>query len=705
MALNSVGLGFAFGAKDDGLLSMQEKTAKGFARIGGVLGDLNSLASKFTSTGMNLANDLETARTRWDKSARAIIADAGYTDEAFDRLRRQATSMAEGLNLSADVAAEAAVAYERLGKEFSEAGLSSASDVAKFFEITGIRGKQMAKVLKTMAGADLRRFGNMLAFAGGELKSVSGATQFMIDNLDLFRERTGLTGKSAANFAQEMLLGSSFFMHFTEDAGIATKAMTGFSKGLFSSEKNLARLRSGLVQGLPPQLKELGITSQSLDKAFAIGQKDPAAALREILSLGQQIFKVGGEEGLGFFMTRMQEAFGTDFGTMLATAIRGGGGLDALDKLTEAAGKANTTLKDLTDLRTTGRTLQEWLVLYEKQFVTKFRRLGGTHGSIVKEMKGAMDSYSKTLSDIAGDPNAPLHEFVKVMSRAHSIGAQEFLPKFMRPMAVVFGMTFKTLSPVISGMQQLGLEITDLFSPMKLLIGVFGAWAAALAAGMKPEDIANKTIGVFDYAIDTLLSFFQAGPGFLKTSKGIFAGFRNVFNSVVNKLTGEVLPSFWYGLVDGFTAEIHGTPLNRYSALGQAIGKAIQAAISFAKPYIDKIFSWISDMFVYHFRNAMVSSGMAKFMVDAMNSMNFVGADAKVEDYFPAGTKAPDFPSLDFSGFSAPETAMGPPGNIPYAADTNMQELLFRMDKQHSLMERLLDIQVGESNRHGPSDR
>jgi hypothetical protein len=296
-----VGIGYMFGAKDDGLKSSLKSLKTGLSDISGESGkatasggrlrdamlglqtiQLSRLTSEIESIGSTLASaaggrgpsDLESRfaqeRTALDQTMRAAGAAAGILGSDLDRLEGQAFGMSKGLNRSAEDIGKSLIEIQRRGLTPKDFGLDTMDDLFKATEVAGIGADKLATHVKNLqvsygattdeTGKFLDRFTAMASEAGIAGKALSGLPGVLAGIDKEYAKTEGVETMADVEKAglSILKLGAAFDKLSVDDP--MEKAQALFHT-LFTEGEASTRMMAGLQSEFGPMAQEMALAN------------------------------------------------------------------------------------------------------------------------------------------------------------------------------------------------------------------------------------------------------------------------------------------------------------------------------------------------------------------------------------------------------------------------------------------------------------
>ena len=216
--------------------------------------------------------------------------------------------------------------------------------------------------------------------------------------------------------------------------------------------------------------KELSILTQDFGQAFDMMKKGPNEFIQAWMDIGTASEKQGKLVGvrLDCIRSRLAKATSPAIAARLVNLMKGGP--EAVEKYRKALATMPDSIAKVSATFRSDRTPQEYMDLYEQQFVIRFRKLTGGTSDMLKRTREAFGEASDKIRLMAAG-DGPMAGFINKMSEMHKFGVSALLPEALRPMGVVFGTMVKNITPLIANLETLGLTSLGLMTPFKVLAG------------------------------------------------------------------------------------------------------------------------------------------------------------------------------------------------------------------------------------------
>lgn len=616
MGLNALGLGFGFSAKDEGLLRYQREAIGGFRFMNEALVGLSHTTNKFTANGMELTTQLEAVRTQSDTTARRVLGNAGLVGKGSAELRRQAVSMAEGLNLSADATARAVVASQDAKEAFKALGLS-ARDVAKFEAMTGANAIEFGETFTRLRSElrlddkQLKQMEETLVQSGSRLRDVGGQVTFLREMTKLLSRAQASGIKDIAGYGQEILKASAGFKAFTGSSGEATEFTRQLTEALIEGREGNSKLMAGLREDIPKVTEILAVEFQDIEKSFRRLEEGPEQFVNFFAEWGRRAKEVGGltEANLRTLNARLSETMDPKFAAVLVNMVRKGA--EGFAEFNGALKDMPKSVKEINKAFTTGYTLEDQMRLMEEQMIANFRRISSAGKDLVGQMRPAFKEFGEDLHKMAQD-KGPVGAVVRKMAEMHQIGAMALVPKALRPMVSTFSQLTKRMLPALDAVQGL---IGNFFSfggilrTAGLALGFVTMRLAQNKAKLGDSEKAVKATAkefgnYIRQGIEQVKMWLQMGPGLIDELKKIYFEVDDVLVGAWKEVWPLLEPhvktigtkimdffnSFIAGLTNKFSASDKNSDIaNIGGSIGMFLREVLDRGIAFAKDHLGPV--------------------------------------------------------------------------------------------------------------------
>ena len=476
MSLNFLGLGFSVGVKDDGFTS-------GIQRVTDTVGDVVHQVQGLTQD-VNLTTAYEAHMQALGTSARALGANLGYTGNQLNRFTSRAAGLADGLNVSADVAAQAVDAFARGGEGLRLVGIRSAADATRFQAVFGGIGDLSGTIhqLRTefqLTDEQIQQVIGSTTAMGRATGNVSGAYQNLGSVLQMLRQQASLQGAELDNnelssYARQVQALSAGFYQMTHNADEARQMASQVFQAQLGARDNFQQMFAGTSDELGTFLESLSIAQGDVNHAFEQMRQGPAEFVSGLTQMVRQAKRNGPITAEQFnFLARYIERAMPGAGQAVVNFMR-----SSDDATLEVMSNVQTATADLgrmaREAHRTGRTLQEEFDRVQQIGVAAFRSIGRREAvELVRDTSAEFTRFNAHLRDIVKS-GGPMAELVEKLSAVHQIGALALIPRTLRPMAVLFGHVTEQLVPMVTALQALGFRLSSLMNPYAALVAVGG---------------------------------------------------------------------------------------------------------------------------------------------------------------------------------------------------------------------------------------
>ena len=528
-----LGLGFLFGARDDGLTSSlnryegslgginkllrtQSDIAKS-SKVGNLLQGLGNLSLNRLVDGLedasrntgDLTTSLEATFVQMDKSVSPIIAKLGLTGEAARKAKGQITSMAYGMNVDVGTVATAFTALEEGGEGVRKTMKAMGMDLktlVKIQEVTGVESTALVETVNDLtkswkfSDAQAKDLLDSLVGLGQEAGVGSLGLGKMLEITAAMDKQMAELGTSFQKTPDEIATIEKSVVKlagaFREGVGSSAESAMSDAMALFTkiTEEQVTVNKMGRGQadqwgGMAQSLAEL---SGSADWAMKMINSDPISFMKEINEKFKDIETTGTEaQKLSFNRLRQELTAVSPAAVYLATNVTTG--TDALNKFAAASPKTEGALKRLATGFKSGITLQESLDRAQEGFMIRVRSIGKSY---VKDFVGAQikgyKQFGDSLIDMGKDETwGPI---LKRLSAMTQLGWKALLP--MSRLGQTLGVTGDMVMTAATALQPLAVSLTAIMP----ILGKLGIMVAGLVTGLAsvvgwPALIAAALIG------------------------------------------------------------------------------------------------------------------------------------------------------------------------------------------------------------------
>lgn len=510
MALN-FGLGFIFGAKDNGLgralsnLSSQFKSfgkemlslqrfqtmlsAMSFDRLDDLSGKLKQLGTG----GLELTSSMEGTFAGFDKDLRKFGVSVGKTGANLTKFKAAAASMAYGLNMGADEAGKAIYGFEASVGKMKAADVLKAMEVdskstfAKFASVTGKSADEF--------GYTVSRIANSAGFSAksmGELTNMlikfdqtTGNTNFdSLGKLDEIgkllkkQKELGATSAQLEAFGKGIVAVADSFYAITGNGPRAMEVATGLAEALTENKKGFKDLAAGAAQALPDFMQKFGMAGTGIDEAFASMSESPDEFLKKFATAVQGLENPKQiEAAMEFFRAHASSAFG-DVGDDIVTMLQKPEGrvklmgMNVSELVKNSAGAAGKIAKEG---YSTGLTAAQVFERQQEAFLQRIRNLTTiSTKQFLSETRKSFDGFAKMLERTAAN-DGPMGMVVRKLADIQKFGATALFPPNMQGPLVVLGEAAEKLISPLAKLRAAGLDLTSPFGALAGVVGLLGA--------------------------------------------------------------------------------------------------------------------------------------------------------------------------------------------------------------------------------------
>ena len=606
-----VGIGYLFGAKDDGLKKVLKDTKTGLADVddsagkattsGGRLRDIllglqtlelsklvdqidniSSTLDKATGGGPSggLESRFQQERTEFDKTFRQIAVTSGIMGDDLEKLEGKAFSMAKGLNRDMETIGKALVDFKRRGLTPEDVGLDTFEDLIKVSEVSGLAVDQLAVEVKGLqksyggtkedVAGFLDRFTAVAQKAGIADEALKGLPGILRVIDDEFAKSVGAeTVQDVENVALSIVKLSSGFEELGVAPGDAIESAKGLFKTLFSESEATDKMMAGLQDNFGDLANELTLVDgrgfTDVMKTLEDLKHDPAAFAMELQKVNSQLAESGNE----VFQKRFAETIGgmdTNLKFLIESGLDLGKIFGDLQKETDGAEGAFKRLGDQ-GFRT-GRTLEERMALAKDTLEDTFLALG--RPQVVKMVDAQTAAYGR------------LGDALKIVAK---------------------GVSEEDRAKGLTGIQKAADKLNKLgFGPLVDAASAFAAGGILAVIFGNQDQIPDWAMGlelVFDMAIDGLLMLAPVvgaavvGMGALATAMPLITA---AFGAVGSAITGVV--GFFAALIPSLTTLVPiliaaaGGVFVFQKALDGSLGPAAQKAAGAMENLLDPVLNF-----------------------------------------------------------------------------------------------------------------
>jgi hypothetical protein len=690
LGLNSLGLGFSFGARDTGMSKGLANQTKGLGlmesalqKLDGILSvnklstfiesvslsRLNDIAEKIgdiATQGRNLTTSYESQITAGAKAGKAAAANFGYSSAEMGKFASKATGLGIALNISTDEAGKAQYAWENGADVLKAVGIDSAATAAKVEQIYKIDPSKFIWTLKEMHSNlgmnddQIRLVMDSTQAWGQQTADVAGAMGKMQGMVDHLNEKAHslnktLSAEELTQYAVSTNQAKQLLYALGNNAEQAEKAVDSFNDTTLKSAKNQTQLFAGASNDLSNFMLKSAEAGISLDEQTKLMKEGPLGFIKGLSGMIQKtggFSKLSGEQ-MGFIKTKMEEALGPEMAGQLFNTFKQGDAavsdmLTKLPKVTESIGKSANAAYS------TGRTLSDEMELAESQFVARLRRQSKAGQKFLEDSKKNYKKWGDSLTNIASG-SGPLAALANKMIAVHQIGSAALLPAGLAEIAAPLGTIVKEGAPVVGMLGAMGFRMKMLVSlPLLLVAGLtalvtwfvtlrlkLGSTSAALAemaatAGQFLTDLPKHIM----MALVNIVTFFS---NFTKTSEESGPDWKRIFEYWGTKIKdswntfGPVILNLLKQLFGMMTTWFQANAPGLIQDLFAALKTGVVAGIGLVKEYGPVILNALADGLVAYW--SILADGLRWAVNEALTILEEIDFSAAISSI---GTTAID---------------------------------------------------------------
>lgn len=516
MALNFGGMGFSFGATDDGAVKTSEGISNalggvwtGLQKIGpaaagagrklsGGLGRLgNAGRNAFGGISMAIASAVDSAQNPtlstayesmfagFNKSFSSMTAGMDMTSKEASKMRRIIGSAAFGLNEDMDGAAKSWAAFRKQGvdivKVMGAKGMKGAiQDLIRVTAVYGIEGEQLSLVMSGLIkGFDFTEDGvrglyDSVAALGKMFNMGNEAIAATPAIFESLNQELADFGRRAKPKDIEKLTTSIVALGggLKEALGMPAESALELARSVFTTvmgeRKNIMNMFRGVDGEMGDFARQLTETGGSVEGMFQMIQGDPLKFMETLREMGKQAQATGGTTGIAF--QRLNATINSTLGPNVAFAVQGN-----WDKVSDTMAKIPTTLQNAEGAfvdtaktaHKTGLTTQEgWDRMMESMRSKLMKISGPVRKQWVKSMRKGFGSTIGIIQKMAGDegpdgkPSA-MSQFVQKLLLAKDVGVSAFFP-MLGKMSTLFGGIATSMFPAMTALGSMGISFGKL---------------------------------------------------------------------------------------------------------------------------------------------------------------------------------------------------------------------------------------------------
>ena len=576
MAMNMMGLGFAFGAKDKGLGKMVDKTTKGIGLISGAVKTIGAQASKFSlgamfnipQQAMNTmqaisadtrvtTTSLEEFGIQADKASRKAIAGLNLTTKESKKARKEMSSTAYSTGIDIGTVTESWKSLAQNQVKVTQMGFKSFKQYSKFMQVTSTDSKEFAAGMGHaqhtlgMTGKEMQNLIETTLALGKQMDQGTEAVPSMLKKMKLMRE----TG--AALFDSWSKEKTTKFLHSTQlvtgalqKSGMtfeaADAASDGFLNTLIKGEQSFHALYQGLDTDMDGLGKVLSENFMGPAEAFKLLEKSPHEFMLQMTKATDQIGKladqqIADEMGIadasslsgkkkeeyeaksrarrlkftGRFSQQMSKLVGSDMTTLfMSQSGKVMKQVEALGKDFEKVGGKKGSIGKMSKEFRTGRSATVNFARAQALLVTKMKHLDGTmkSGTFLQEYNQSSKLVISSMRGIA-KKGGPVAKAMTTLIDFSNFGLGGVISR-LHPMGPALTTVMEKFAPYLQMLPALAVGFKALFSPMTLIVAALGGIYLALKF---PEE-ASKAFAKFSDAVE------RYGPKIYGVAKEIAVG-------------------------------------------------------------------------------------------------------------------------------------------------------------------------------------
>lgn len=574
---------------------------------------LDKLADKLdrvgdaTNNNINLSTSLDSTFAQAGKSADAMAASAGLSNEAFKRMRKE-TAFFYDLNIDAKSVQETFIELERSGISLEKMGFSSLKEFTKFAQVAGVEGKELVENMRLLTQsygfneAQAKTFLDRTVKIGTELGFGAEAVKGMNGVLSVFDEKLrtinpNITAEEMTHLNDQVLLLAGAMVKTGDKPAEAIQKATDLFANLADTRKDFDNLAQGVGVDLPDMLQKLNLSMGDFASANDLIRSDPLAVVQALSANYNNLT----EAQRKFVDANLLQSLNASPDWLIkGNYQKVAGEIERVSKtLDDAAGSSNKLAKSFR----TGLTDQERFSRLQEKFSTRLTRLArqqGVQSRFLELNRKAYDAVGDTLQDLSkksGPVGAATRAFLAfrvagvqgvAISVVDSLRQFDALNKFIEENEVkVLGLTgaFASLAPqilaVVAALKFLGFRFTALFTGPFAFVGLAGAMLGGLY--LLETKFEGGIIGFIDKAESV---FIEHWP---KIQEALSDGFQAMMNVAPKLFEGggailAKLTDAFAGLIETIDWEKVGYTTADY------VGEAFTFAFDFAVDTVMAIF-------------------------------------------------------------------------------------------------------------------
>lgn len=422
---------------------------------GNVLRNLGDGLERLGSEGVNLSSSLESTMVSNAKSARQTAFNLGLVGEELSQVTSQASGMARSLEIGAGEAATAIVGFRSAVEELGAVGITSAEDLAKLSDVTGVNSQQFAQLLKHLAklGVSKKDLGGLVSGfidMGQRTHDVAGAMGQLPELLELLHTKSalGLDASQLVDFAKQTAQLAGALGRFDIAATEARSVAAGLAQSQTEAQKSFEALFAGIGHDLPGLTTSMNRAGFGIEKAFSLINTGPAGFVE---AMGQMVdaARASGKD-TEVFWRMLQHQMGA----------AGVAGADVLISFLRKADKSSRgllqvserTTKSMASVVTQGwasaRTAADNFEMAQEEMLARFRGLTGSTAGFVQDFRKQSDKLMDSLEALV-KKGGPMGTFVGMLADIQKLGVAGILPKDLQASGVLLANVLERLKPLL----------------------------------------------------------------------------------------------------------------------------------------------------------------------------------------------------------------------------------------------------------------
>jgi hypothetical protein len=485
MALNFLGLGFLFSAKDDGLKKSQDDYATGFGRIGKAVSAAATNIAAYATTQGKLQSDFEANMMHQKNSIAGITTGLDVSTKEAKKYEATLSQMAYDLNregaLPSIGAAFQTIKTAGIEDTLKEIGVDL-KGLVKIADVSGTSVDTLASSIQKMkntfgmTNAEIKMTLDTIAGTGKAMNVGSEAIRMMPEVIDAVGDSFVRLARSSPQDAQKAIvategLAAAFTKFLSPDqAKDASKQMLQVLTG---ETEGIEKMFTGLRDNVPGFTEALSIGFQSADQAFDMIKSDPVEFTARFLKMVNTM-KANGQDVSPTFK-KMAHDIG-EMNTPLKFLMMGSEkAAEAVNKVQAAMGRDNTGAfaARQKDYRI-NLELQQSMDRIGVRLEQTMRGISPVAANFVKEASKNAEEWNKQIKVTAGKGGL-IGQLLKGTSEFMQLGPKAFLPAKFQPFVGVMGQALDKVSPLLDQLNKVGLGLGDIFSVSGVLKMGLGA--------------------------------------------------------------------------------------------------------------------------------------------------------------------------------------------------------------------------------------